>query len=104
MLTTLFYLDQGQGGAQGLEDGVALGLVLSGAEPDDVVERIAIYEQVRRNRASAIQTLSNAGQDQVHLIHKEAAKYMGSESAVPSKSITSLYFINAKCDYSCTSW
>ncbi|KAK1762549.1 FAD/NAD(P)-binding domain-containing protein [Phialemonium atrogriseum] len=74
---------QGQGGAQGLEDGIALGIAMCGATRETVAARLAAYERIRINRASAIQTLSNAGQDQVQLIHKEAAKYMGSEEAVP---------------------
>lgn len=67
--------DQGQGGAQGIEDGVALGIALAGTTPEDVPARLEIYEQVRRNRASAIQILSNAGVDQTHLIAEELAKY-----------------------------
>lgn len=58
---------------------------MCGATRETVPARLAAYERIRINRASAIQTLSNAGQDQVQLIHKEAAKYMGSEEAVPSK-------------------
>ena len=78
-------VDQGQGGAQALEDGVALGIALCGATVDDIPARLAAYEEIRINRASAIQVLSNAGQDQAHMTYKEAAKYVGSEDAVPSE-------------------
>ncbi|KAG9256277.1 FAD binding domain-containing protein [Emericellopsis atlantica] len=71
---------QGQGGAQALEDGVALGIVMHGAtDASDIEARLAIYENVRRNRASAIQTLSNVGQDQVRMISHQLAEYMAPE-------------------------
>ncbi|OIW35674.1 FAD/NAD(P)-binding domain-containing protein [Coniochaeta ligniaria NRRL 30616] len=66
---------QGQGGAQGIEDGVALGIALCGATADEVEDRLEIYEKVRRNRASAIQILSNAGVDQIQFIAKEIKQY-----------------------------
>lgn len=75
--------DQGQGGAQGIEDSVALGLVFSGATKQDVESRLEIYEQIRRNRASLMQVFSNAGQDEPELIHKEASQYIPLEE-VPS--------------------
>ncbi|KAK1974485.1 hypothetical protein LZ30DRAFT_640235 [Colletotrichum cereale] len=55
---------QGQGGAQGLEDGLTVGLVMSGATKADIPERLAIYHKIRHNRASAIQIMSNYGFDQ----------------------------------------
>ncbi|KAB5530379.1 hypothetical protein GE09DRAFT_1252548, partial [Coniochaeta sp. 2T2.1] len=67
---------QGQGGAQGIEDGVALGIALCGAKPDDVEDRLRIYESVRRKRASAVQLLSNAGVDQVEYLEGEILQYM----------------------------
>lgn len=69
--------DQGQGGAQGLEDGVVLGIVLHDASsPAEIEKRMDLYEKVRRNRASAIQILSNVGQDQMHLIHDELKQFL----------------------------
>jgi salicylate hydroxylase len=57
--------DKGQGGAQGLEDGLTLGLVLSGVtNPSQIKDRLAIYDKARRNRASFIQVLSNFGHDE----------------------------------------
>ncbi|ORY58182.1 salicylate hydroxylase [Pseudomassariella vexata] len=67
---------QGQGGAQGIEDGVVLGLVLCGAKADDVADRLKLYETIRRNRASLMQVFSNAGQDEPELIQKEASQFM----------------------------
>lgn len=69
---------QGQGGAQGIEDGVAIGIVLSGATtvPGDIQARLRAYEAIRKNRASVMQIFSNAGQDEPELIQKEAAKYI----------------------------
>jgi hypothetical protein len=58
---------------------------LCGATAKDIPARLAAYERIRINRASAIQVLSNAGQDEVELTYKEAAKYVGSEEAVPSE-------------------
>ncbi len=58
-------LDHGQGGAQGIEDGLAVGLVLAGVEdPSQIEERLAAYEKAWRNRAASIQILSNVGFDE----------------------------------------
>jgi salicylate hydroxylase len=76
---------QGQGGAQSIEDGVALGIAFCGAGVADVEARLAVYDRIRRIRASAIQIFSNAGQDQAHRIRDEASKFIPAEK-VPSKS------------------
>jgi len=56
-----------QGGAQGIEDGLALGLVMHGAtDASQIEERLVIYEKIRRNRAASIQVLSNFGYDESH--------------------------------------
>jgi salicylate hydroxylase len=48
-----------------MEDGLALGLVLHGVtDASQIEERLAIYENVRRNRAASIQILSNFGFDE----------------------------------------
>jgi len=62
-----------------------LGLILCGAEPDQVEARLNAYEAVRRERASAVQIMSNVGQDQIAKIQDEVAKYTKS---VPSESIS----------------
>ncbi|KAJ2893482.1 hypothetical protein MKZ38_008659 [Zalerion maritima] len=57
-----------QGGAQGIEDGIALGLALSGltsAAPKwQVQSRLAVYEDIRVKRASLQAVLSNTGYDE----------------------------------------
>jgi salicylate hydroxylase len=75
---------QGQGGAQGIEDGISLGVALSGvnATAAQVPQRLAVFEKARRHRASAIQVMSNAGQEQWDLVHDEVARYVES---VPSE-------------------
>jgi hypothetical protein len=81
--------DQGQAGAQGIEDGVALGIALFGATRDEAEARLEIYDKIRRDRASAIQILSNAGVDQTQLIDKDILKYT---DRVPSMSVPSTHF------------
>ncbi|KAK3954780.1 hypothetical protein QBC32DRAFT_368362 [Pseudoneurospora amorphoporcata] len=67
---------QGQGGAQGIEDGIALGISLSGATSEDIKARLALFEKARRHRASAIQVMSNAGPDQAERVTREVAQYV----------------------------
>lgn len=75
--------DQGQGGAQAIEDAVALGIVLVGATPDVLEKRLQIFEDIRRNRASVVTVFSNAGQDEPEKMHAEAAKFILAED-IPS--------------------
>ncbi|KAK3373149.1 hypothetical protein B0T24DRAFT_250949 [Lasiosphaeria ovina] len=74
---------QGQGGAQGIEDGIALGIALCGATPGDLQQRLGVFEAARLHRASAIQVMSNAGGEQVGLIHGEVAKYVNDVPKTP---------------------
>lgn len=54
MLTTR--ADMGQGAAQAVEDGVALGVVLpAGTSVGDIPERLRLWEQCRKERADFIQ-------------------------------------------------
>ncbi|KAI6301320.1 hypothetical protein MCOR03_000821 [Pyricularia oryzae] len=71
---------QGQGGAQAVEDGVALGISMAGATPETVGERLVAFDSVRRNRASALQILSNVGQDEALKVRAEAAKFVPIET------------------------
>lgn len=48
----------GQGVGQAMEDGVALAVLLDNAKPDQVEERLRLYEALRLPRASAVQSLS----------------------------------------------
>lgn len=67
---------QGKGGSQAAEDGVALDIVLSGCTRGNLSSKLRVYEQVRIKRASVIQILSKAGQDEPHKIYAEASKFM----------------------------
>jgi salicylate hydroxylase len=74
----------GQGGAQAIEDAVALGITLTNATPEVLEKRLQLFESIRRNRASVMTEFSNAGQDEPEKIHSKAAKFMPAEE-VPSK-------------------
>lgn len=79
-------LDQGQGGAQAIEDGVALGICLLNAESSaDVPERLEIFENIRRNRASAVTIFSNAAQDEAEKIKEAASEFVQPVERIPSK-------------------
>lgn len=81
--------DQGQGGAQAIEDGVALGIALCGVtDGAQIPGRIAAWETIRRVRGSVVQVFSNAGQDEAELVQREAAKFI-SLAQVPRASFTS---------------
>jgi salicylate hydroxylase len=67
-----------------IEDALVLGLVCSGARPEDVADRLRLYDATRRNRASLLQVFSNAGQDEPELVHQEASQYIPLEQ-IPSK-------------------
>ncbi|KAJ2993393.1 hypothetical protein NUW58_g1855 [Xylaria curta] len=60
-----FLPHQGQGAACAIEDAAALGVVLSnGVTPDEVPERLHLYETIRQQRANRLQGYSRiAGQD-----------------------------------------
>lgn len=57
----------GQGVGQAMEDGVALGVLLQGATPDNVEHRLRLYEQLRLPRATAVQSLSRRNAQFMHL-------------------------------------
>ncbi len=57
--------DQGQGGGVAIEDSVALSVVLPfGTTPEEIPERLQLYEKIRYERANNIQEYSRqAGKD-----------------------------------------
>lgn len=57
--------DQGQGAGQAIEDAATLSIVLPrGTPPEQVQERLKLYETIRYKRAHAIQEFSRqAGKD-----------------------------------------
>lgn len=97
---------QGQGGAQGLEDGAALGVLLShipasasgstsgsdggtSSVSDEsevsgagaglqalIAERLHLFQEIRKNRTAAVQVFSNAGQDEAEKIERDARPYV----------------------------
>ncbi|GKT65449.1 salicylate hydroxylase [Colletotrichum tofieldiae] len=71
------FSDQGQGGAQAIEDGVALGVCLSNVTSGaEVPERLEVFERIRRNRASAVTIFSNAAQDEAEKIREAASEFV----------------------------
>jgi hypothetical protein len=60
-----FLPHQGQGGAVAIEDSVALGIVLGkGLSRDDVVERLQLYQKIRKERADTLQHFTRlSGED-----------------------------------------
>ncbi|TKW48304.1 6-hydroxynicotinate 3-monooxygenase [Colletotrichum tanaceti] len=71
---------QGQGGAMGLEDGLALGVVMAGAsDASDVEKRLEIYEKLRKDRTSVIQLLGNVGFDETHLVEDALLEFLSKE-------------------------
>jgi salicylate hydroxylase len=78
---------QGQAGAQAIEDGAALGIVFSkftATDYESISERLVQFENIRRNRASVMQLLSNAGQDEAAKVRESVLPYMP-DGNVPSE-------------------
>ncbi|KAH9880160.1 hypothetical protein J1614_002186 [Plenodomus biglobosus] len=68
---------QGQGGAQSIEDAGALGIFLANIHStNDIPARLELVQNTRRDRASAMQIFSNAGQDQAARIQEEARPFV----------------------------
>ncbi|KAL8790011.1 MAG: hypothetical protein Q9195_006560 [Heterodermia aff. obscurata] len=80
--------DQGQGGAQSVEDGAAISIMLQNIKSesqqlDQIIEqRLEAFEAVRRQRASLMQIFSNAGQDEAEKVRDEAARLLGSKETL----------------------
>ncbi|KAK5050468.1 hypothetical protein LTR84_003749 [Exophiala bonariae] len=74
---------QGQGGAMAVEDGAALGVLLSDLRSKkDVPRRLQLFQELRFNRVSAVQILSSVGQDEIHKVVKAAQPFF--EGPVPT--------------------
>jgi salicylate hydroxylase len=79
---------QGQAGAQAIEDGAALGVVFSNFQETDgksIGDRLGVFERIRRNRASVIQMISNAGQDEAEKVRESVLLYVSHGYKIPSK-------------------
>ncbi|MCJ1247160.1 hypothetical protein MMC30_004372 [Trapelia coarctata] len=80
---------QGQGGAQAIEDGAALGHIFaSNSLPVNpsaatIIQRLALFETVRKDRASIMQIFSSVAQDEAHLMHDKAKAYIKEGQEVP---------------------
>lgn len=72
----------GQGSNQAMEDGGALGYLLRGVEDAaEIPARLAMFDSVRRNRASRVQTLSKVRVGREEEVQQELKKYMENADA-----------------------
>lgn len=80
--------DQGQGGAQAIEDGQALELIFSSSptapSTAEIETNLTLFEDVRKDRASTMQIYSSAGQDEAAKIQAAAREYV-KKGKIPSK-------------------
>ncbi|KAI4254305.1 MAG: hypothetical protein LQ352_003161, partial [Teloschistes flavicans] len=70
---------QAQGGGQAIEDGAALGVLLDRLQKGDeetLEARLRLFERIRRNRASAVQVLSNSSPPAPESVRDAAASYL----------------------------
>lgn len=68
---------QAQGGGQAIEDGAALGVLFDQLHEKGTIEaRLRLLEQVRRNRASSVQILSNSSPPAPQSVRDAAARYL----------------------------
>ena len=76
----------GQGSNQAMEDGGALGYLLRGVEDATAIPaRLAVFDRVRRKRASRVQTLSKVRVGREKEVEEELKKYV--ENADEGKRI-----------------
>lgn len=72
----------GQGSNQAMEDGGALGYLLRGVEDATAIPaRLAMFDTVRRNRASRVQTLSKVRVGREKEVEQELKKYVENADA-----------------------
>ena len=96
----------GQGSNQAMEDGGALGYLLRGVEDATAIPaRLAMFERVRRNRASRVQTLSKVRVGREKEVEQELKKYVENGDAGKHNK-TSIKGVKIKCidkiNLSCT--
>ena len=76
-------LDQGQGGGMAIEDGGALGVLLSNVRSkEEIPARLQLFQQLRIDRVSAMVILSSVGHDESAKIVDIAQPYV--KGPVPS--------------------
>ncbi|PMD19318.1 hypothetical protein NA56DRAFT_690630 [Hyaloscypha hepaticicola] len=83
-------------GCQAIEDSVALEIALTNLSPTEPEERLQLFENVRRTRASVMQIFNNAGQDQAQKIQKDAAQFIPAETM--PKTPENFFKYNFECD------
>ena len=77
-------LDQGQGAGMAIEDGAALGVLLSNIRSnDEIPARLQLFQQLRIDRVSAMVIFSSVGQDESARIADIARPYV--KGPVPSE-------------------
>lgn len=69
-----------------IEDGGVLGFLLKDAEPDAVDVRLSLYQKLRRNRASRVQTLSKVRVGREKEAEAEVRLYADAPDACESQS------------------
>lgn len=94
---------QGQGGAQSIEDGAAIGILFSRlpqvSQDDDpanldaeIARRLSGFQDVRRARASLMQIYSNVTQEEAEKVRSEAERFLGPGVKVPMNPADFLEF------------
>ncbi len=72
-----------------IEDGGCLGVLLSNiTSKSQIAERLRLFEDIRFERASVVQILSNASYEEVDRMKDEAAKF--TKGALPSMALEKL--------------
>ena len=64
----------GQGAGQAIEDGYTLGVLLEGATTLNLTDRLALYEGLRRERASRVQALAREAGQFYRTDHRDATQ------------------------------
>ena len=76
----------GQGSNQAIEDGGALGYLLKGLEEAKAIpSRLALFDRVRRKRASRVQTLSKVRIGREKEVEQELRRYAETADAGKNK-------------------
>ena len=93
----------GQGSNQAIEDGGALGYLLKSVEsPAAIPTRLKLFDQVRRNRASRVQTLSKVRIGKEKEVEQELKRYadnadLGKWHTFASNSQTTIMTLSKQC-------
>lgn len=90
----------GQGSNQAIEDGGAIGVLLSNMNYENPLpqlsERLQLFERIRRNRASRVQILSTVRANREQLVEDQLKKYMEDDVTCEFSSFFHSYSIHAE--------